>query len=806
MFTKEELELMSGVSTCQPNAIVGHNLDPRGNDLTAEPFEPRPTYELWDPEDMVRNREGTVVRTGLYLHDRKRLRTSLTELETEITEETAARKKADAEIGDRLTIIEEEVIDAGGWQTALAAEAHVRSETDNSLRSDLTDETNLRSAFDKKLDTDLKAEKTARIAGDTDLQTQINGLGTAARRNIGLTATEVPEILANGKLSPSIIPAMPINNTHTVASEAEMLAITGAGVGDLAIRTDTKESFILTALPANVLANWMPLTSHQDTVTPIELGGTGRTDGLAQGVVPREVTDGTDLNTLITSAVYGAGRPTGLTNAPTGAAGTFFILESESINEYNGKQTYFDTNTGQMWIRNREGKTWHDWVEVTNPTPDKLKTARHLQVNLASQSSSLFDGSADASGIGVKGILQTINGGTGNNRGGASSVGGHTQITDFASITIPLTKVLQNLGEYPFNADNAKNGPEGAGDTIRGSMILYPGNNEVLISAVGPHGSYRGVGDGTYAAGSTNGVWTVTGLRWLRTVDSEVQGIETNTDLDTVTISGWYGNGGKTGITNFPAGENGTYFTLQVQEIAPKSGNGVQIYTDTNNNHRYHRVWNLNGAPGTGYSFTPWKELFGDTDVIPIANGGTGRTDGKVTQVALQVSPGDIDTLYATGSYQINGSKPTGYPTDETQGYGVLTVQNSGNADSADDFAFQTLTSVDGNVWLRTRSGSPASWHAWQKLNGDTATVTTLKQDVANLRAFVSQLVRNLNDSGAYSVTDSTAFPTTGAGTLGTFNGHIAYGNINVYGSNQDGNQAIYTAKVSPESSIAVGV
>lgn len=504
MLTQEELELMAGVSVCNSNTIAGYNLSGTGNDLTAEPFEPCPTYEPWEPEDMVRNREGTVIRTGLYLNDRKLLKTSFTGLETEITKEITAREKADTEINDRLSIIEGGATGSGGWQSAIADEAHSRSEADDSLKSELTGEANLRAAFDTKLENDLTNERTARIEGDTTLQAQVNNLGTASRRNIGLSANEVPEILANGKLSPSVIPAMSISNSHTVASEAEMLAITGAGVGDLAIRTDTKETYILTALPASALANWMPLTSHQVTITPIDLGGTGRTDGLAQGVVPRAVADGTDLNTLTASAVYGAERPTGITNIPTGASGTLFILESESINDQNGKQTYFDTNTGQMWIRNHENNTWHDWVEITNPSIDRIKTARNLQIDLASQNPQAFDGSSNATDIGVK-------------------------------------------------------------------------------------------------------------------------------------------------------------------------------------------------------------------NTLGIANGGTGRTDGKVTQIALQASPSDIDALYSTGTYQINGSKPTGYPSDEAQAYGVLVVQNSGNADSSNDFVFQTLTTIDGNVWLRSRSGNPASWGSWKK-------------------------------------------------------------------------------------------
>lgn len=74
-----------------------------------------------------------------------------------------------------------------------------------------------------------------------------------------------------------------------------------------------------------------------------------------------------------------------------------------------------------------------------------------------------------------------------------------------------------------------------------------------------------------------------------------------------------------------------------------------------------------------------------------------------------------------------------------------------------------------------------------------------LQTQINNIKAFTDKLIDNLNESGAYTGTKDDY-------TTGSFNNHIAYGNINVYGMQQDGSQAIFTSKVSPNRSIAVGV
>ena len=102
---------------------------------------------------------------------------------------------------------------------------------------------------------------------------KISDAGTAASKNTGTASGNVPILDSSGKLSTSILPAIAISDTFVVASEVAMLAVT-AEVGDIAIRTDLKKSYILKTAGASTLANWQELLTPTDTVTSVA-GKTG---------------------------------------------------------------------------------------------------------------------------------------------------------------------------------------------------------------------------------------------------------------------------------------------------------------------------------------------------------------------------------------------------------------------------------------------------------------------------------------------------------------------------------------------------
>jgi hypothetical protein len=116
---------------------------------------------------------------------------------------------------------------------------------------------------------------TAAAAATTDFATAAQGAlaDTAVQAAEKGAALGVATLDASTKVPVSQLPATAITNTSVVASQAAMLALT-AEVGDIAVRTDISETFILQAEPATVLGNWVQLLFPADAVSSV-FGRTG---------------------------------------------------------------------------------------------------------------------------------------------------------------------------------------------------------------------------------------------------------------------------------------------------------------------------------------------------------------------------------------------------------------------------------------------------------------------------------------------------------------------------------------------------
>lgn len=136
----------------------------------------------------------------------------------------------------------------------------------------------------------------------TAKQEVVNSLGSAASKDVGTAAGNVPVLDSNGKLVEGIIPVVAITETYVVDSQSAMLALS-AQVGDVAIRTDVSKSFILQSLPATTDANWKELLTPDCKV--ISVNG-------KQGAV---VLTGADISTSFTEAAVRANIVTGETLA-----------------------------------------------------------------------------------------------------------------------------------------------------------------------------------------------------------------------------------------------------------------------------------------------------------------------------------------------------------------------------------------------------------------------------------------------------------------------------------------------------------
>jgi hypothetical protein len=137
--------------------------------------------------------------------------------------------------------------------------------------------TNIIETTDKQFVTDVEKQKIA-------------NLGTASTQNTGTSAGNVPILDGAGKLSGSILPDLAITNVFVVASEADMLALSTAKTGDVAIRTDIEQTFILATVNFGTLSDWKELATPNSPVTSVA----GKT-----GIVTLNVTDISGLSTSL---------------------------------------------------------------------------------------------------------------------------------------------------------------------------------------------------------------------------------------------------------------------------------------------------------------------------------------------------------------------------------------------------------------------------------------------------------------------------------------------------------------------------
>lgn len=139
---------------------------------------------------------------------------------------------------------------------------------------------------------------------------KINNKNILTEDAIGTTSGKIPTLDSDGKLSESVIPRVAITDTFVVNSEAEMLALSTAEVGDVAIRTDVSETFILQAEPYSTLDNWKQILSPTGGVTSVN-GKTGAVTITASDLNALEVSDNlkvSDEKVVLTNGSVSAGK------------------------------------------------------------------------------------------------------------------------------------------------------------------------------------------------------------------------------------------------------------------------------------------------------------------------------------------------------------------------------------------------------------------------------------------------------------------------------------------------------------------
>lgn len=148
-------------------------------------------------------------------------------------------------------------------------------------------------------------------------------------------ANGVATLDSDSKIPANQLPAIAITDTFVVASEAAMLALT-AEVGDIAIRTDTDETYILQTAGASTLANWVLLRTPSTGGSVSSVDVSGGTTGLTTTGGPITSTGTITLAGTLSVANGGTGA-TSATGARTALGlGTMAVQDADAVDITGG--------------------------------------------------------------------------------------------------------------------------------------------------------------------------------------------------------------------------------------------------------------------------------------------------------------------------------------------------------------------------------------------------------------------------------------------------------------------------------------
>ena len=195
------------------------------------------------------------------------------------------------------------------------------------------------------------SSSTSGYLSNTDWNTFNNKLSSAEKA----VANGIATLDASGKIPTSQVPAISFSSGYVVRNQSEMLALSSAVVGSIAIRTDNSKNYVLSASdPANI-NNWLELLMPA-SVSSVN----GYTTGSIT-LTSSDIAEGTNLyfnNTRVRSAVDGflsADAPisyttsTGkisITQATTHSNG---YLSSTDWNTFNNKQNSFSNQSANTF-------------------------------------------------------------------------------------------------------------------------------------------------------------------------------------------------------------------------------------------------------------------------------------------------------------------------------------------------------------------------------------------------------------------------------------------------------------------------
>jgi hypothetical protein len=146
----------------------------------------------------------------------------------------------------------------------------------------------------------------------------------------------------NGKIPSTQIPSISFQSVSVVNSDATMTAIAGAQVGSIAIRSDQNINYVLSALPASTLSNWIQLAASTDVSTINGLVGPSvnlTTNDIPEGNTNKYYTEARARGAISATAPLSYNATTGNFSLTAASATSAGYLSAADFSTFNNKQT-----------------------------------------------------------------------------------------------------------------------------------------------------------------------------------------------------------------------------------------------------------------------------------------------------------------------------------------------------------------------------------------------------------------------------------------------------------------------------------
>ncbi len=563
------------------------------------------------------------------------------------------------------------------------------------------------SRFDTRLDTATSAASLATVGtissgtwnGTALTDAYVSDLITASNY-VPLTqrgvANGVATLNSSGKVPASQLSALSLSTTYVVASEAAMLALSAAIPGDIAVRTDSSQTFILTDTDYSVLGNWVELLASSSVLSVNGLTG-------AVNITTSDVSEGTNLyytaDRVDTRISAQKAQPSGLATLDANGKVPTSQLAAMSAND-----TYvvasqvamlaLSATQGDLAVRSDESKTYiladtdptvlANWVELLN-------SAAVVSVNGATGIVSL-----DTGDISENGSLYFTNA----RARTAISLGGSTPLTyNNGTGVLSIQEADTSTDGYITAVDwNTFNGKADVADLLTGETSGTGTETWLGVGAGASSGStnetiFIGLDAGSGATGATGATFIGynAGLGATDALNANFIGFEAGLNATDASEANFIGDGAGNAATdathsNFMGYETGgsatnaaysNFFGYQAGSGATNAKNSIFVgyqagLNDTvNNTVSGHSIligdlsstggFKNSIAIGTAATNTAINQLVVGGNGFAISNGffGNGVTNASPSGFTLNATGGSGSNI-AGSSLTLAGGKGTG--------------------------------------------------------------------------------------------------------------------------------------------------